>query len=323
MAPTNHAEVMPSRPRAVTPTQPRPDPARPFLHSIAHAAGISDDELAGPAYRQLFWGVHIGSFVPITRRVRAAAALLIAPSDAAISHMTAARLLGAVVPDDPTIHVTMPRGSRFNRTGIRTHRSDCAHKIITHRGLRMTSPERTFVDCARLLDLVDLVVMGDALVKAGRTTPQRLLDYCADHTGGRSLARRAARLVRDRVDSPMETRLRLLIVLAGLPEPLIDVQLNRPDGTLYRRIDLAYPAARLAIEYDGVHHEERGQRAQDLERREELESQGWTFVVVVSSQLNGDPARVLERIVQGMRRCGIETTGLKDGWRRHLHVRVA
>ena len=40
---------------------------------------------------------------------------------------------------------------------------------------------------------------------------------------GCRLARRAASLAREGVDSPQETRLRLLLVLAGLPEPRVNV----------------------------------------------------------------------------------------------------
>ena len=42
------------------------------------------------------------------------------------------------------------------------------------------------------------------------------------HGRGAKLARRAARFVRDGVDSAMETRLRMLLVLAGLPAPEVN-----------------------------------------------------------------------------------------------------
>jgi len=41
----------------------------------------------------------------------------------------------------------------------------------------------------------------------------------------------------------METRLRmLLVVLAGLPEPVVDFRVRDSAGTVIRRFDLSYPA---------------------------------------------------------------------------------
>ena len=50
----------------------------------------------------------------------------------------------------------------------------------------------------------------------------------------------------------METRLRLALVLAGLPKP--EVQVSLPG--VHARADLYYPAAGLVIEYDGATHRE-------------------------------------------------------------------
>ena len=47
-----------------------------------------------------------------------------------------------------------------------------------------------------------------------------------------ALARRAAGLVRARVDSPGETKLRLCLVLAGLPEPRCNITLGTDDGPI-------------------------------------------------------------------------------------------
>src|SRR5690606_39703155 len=70
-----------------------------------------------------------------------------------------------------------------------------------------------------------------------------------------SARRRAAALVRPRVASPPETRLRLLVVLGGLPEPATGYEVRVAGRTRY--LDLAYPDWRVAVEYDGRHHVER------------------------------------------------------------------
>jgi hypothetical protein len=56
-------------------------------------------------------------------------------------------------------------------------------------------------------------------------------------------------MARSGVDSPQETRLRLLLVLAGLPEPSVNLIIRQPDGSWRRRYDMAYEEFRLIIEY--------------------------------------------------------------------------
>jgi very-short-patch-repair endonuclease len=66
-----------------------------------------------------------------------------------------------------------------------------------------------------------------------------------------------------RAASPMDTRLRLLLVFAGLPP---EVQFTVQDRQGRMHFDLAYPEALLAVEYDGRGHEELGygDRRRDL-----------------------------------------------------------
>jgi len=54
----------------------------------------------------------------------------------------------------------------------------------------------------------------------------------------------------------METKLRLLLVLAGLPRPQAQVSLHDDSGRFVGRPDLYYPPQRLAVEYDGAAHRE-------------------------------------------------------------------
>ncbi len=52
------------------------------------------------------------------------------------------------------------------------------------------------------------------------------------------------------VDSPMVTRLRMLIVLAGLPEPKVNLVIRDEYGHPVRRYDLGYEKSRTLVEYD-------------------------------------------------------------------------
>jgi len=117
------------------------------------------------------------------------------------------------------------------------------------------------------------------------------------HGRGGKLARRAARYVREGVDSAMETRLRLLLVLAGLPVPEVNVILRHPDGSWWMRFDLCYPSLKLIIEYDGRHHaEDSEQWLHDLKRREALDRMGWRVIVVTMHDYYDAPEEVLHRV---------------------------
>ena len=131
--------------------------------------------------------------------------------------------------------------------------------------------------------LVDLVVAGDAMVKKGLATLESLTRSVDGMSGaGVRVARRAVAYVRVGVDSAMESRLRMLLVLAGFPEPEVNVILRNLSGDWSRRFDMCYLALKLIIEYDGEQHGDLDHRDSDIHRREELERLGYTLVQVTS-----------------------------------------
>ena len=72
---------------------------------------------------------------------------------------------------------------------------------------RIPAPIDNFVELAETLSLVDLVILGDAMVRRGFCTIEDLVAGVAASGPRRGvrMARRAAALVRPHVDSPMET----------------------------------------------------------------------------------------------------------------------
>src|ERR1700746_4128282 len=77
--------------------------------------------------------------------------------------------------------------------------------------------------------------------------------------------RRALALADPNAESPMESRLRALLVLGGLPRPRVQVSIHDDDDRFAGRVDLFYETAKLAIEYDGAVH--RGSLAADARRQ--------------------------------------------------------
>ncbi|HEV2928595.1 MAG TPA: hypothetical protein VGW74_07875, partial [Propionibacteriaceae bacterium] len=112
-------------------------------------------------------------------------------------------------------------------------------------------------------------------------------------------ARRVAALARVDVGSPTETRLRVLIVLAGL----------------------AYEQLRLIVEYDGRQHAHDTQQwLTDIFRREELDQMRWRLVVVTAEGIYQQPLQALVRVRDALIERGatnIRRT-FKHQWRVHF-----
>jgi len=208
-------------------------PTSPFLTREGPTLGVSRRRLATPEFRAVLAGVSIASFIRDTVVIRARAALLLAPEGAVVSLWTAARIWGGVVPDNDWTHVSFMRDVRFRVRGVKHHRFRHRLDVRKWQGLPVTSPGQTFCHLARHLGLIDLVALGDRLVKKGRCTPSDLVHYTDAWPGQcRAEAVRAAGLVRERVDSVPETAVRLLMVLAGLPEPQVDIPILDSEGNV-------------------------------------------------------------------------------------------
>lgn len=301
------------------------DGSKAFTRASARQAGVGWRALGGTRYRRMFYGVYVCADLLPSMRVSATAAIEASGDSAAVgSHHTAALLWGGIVPHSIDVHVTVPTGHTRRRTaGLQVHASDRSTSL--RRGVKVTAAADTFVDLARYLSLVDLVVLGDSLVKVGSAAPEELRDAAAAAKGrGARLARRAADLVRAGVDSPMETRTRLLMVLSGLPEPVVNHVLRHDDGEIRRRLDLAYPQARLAIEYDGRQHAESTRQWQgDVRRREELDGDGWRLLVLLAPDIYRTPEHTLGRIRAAMHQCGMPVPPANHEWREHFVQRSA
>ena len=191
--------------------------------------------------------------------------------------------------------------------------------------MRVSTPDQIFCELASAgVGLVDLVVAGDAMLKAKLATRESLEKHVKRMRGcGRRVARRALGYVRSGVDSPMESRLRMLLVLAGLPEPEVNYILRRFAGEWGRRFDMWYPELKLIIEYDGTQHGELEQRDSDIHRREELERLGYRLVSVTSRGIYHDPSRTLRSVADAIReRGGYAPNRFQPEWRQHFVARV-
>jgi hypothetical protein len=299
---------------------PRQLRGRPFTLAEARAAGLSDRVLRGRRFRRVFPTVYACADVADTPALRLDAAVLLAPH-AFATDLTAAYVLSVPVPDSGLTFLGIRRGERrlrVNGIRLREYVEPPTTRIID--GRAVTAPEPLFVQLAQRLSLLDLVITGDALVRSGRTSVEALRS-AATFARGRAgqRARFAAGLVRAGVDSPMETRLRLLVVFAGLPEPAVNRDVSSRSGGWLARPDLSYPLLKIAIEYDGEHHRvSRRQWRSDIARRENLEAEGWIVLVITATDLFRRPAPTLTRILSALHRrnCPDLPQRLRDDWRQ-------
>lgn len=219
--------------------------------------------------------------------------LAVAPPKFAFSDVTAARLHGMALPmrleGEGPIDVAVPLGSsQPRRRGVAAHRVT-ALDIRDLAGLPVLAPAPTWLQLARWLDVDELVVAGDSLVqRKGRLTDLATLRAAVDaagHTRGVRRSRAALADIRPGTDSAQESRLRLEIVRAGLPEPVIGHTVFH-EGAFVGTPDLAYRPQRIAIEYQGsTHWRDEAAVAADIARREMFIRAGWRVLEVTASRL--------------------------------------
>lgn len=199
------------------------------------------------------------------------------------SHFTAAALLGVPLPvKRQTLFVAV----RYKEQRLRLKNVSCRYwsnadtpgSVVEISGITCVSPEALFIQMSMELTLKQLIMLGDSLIcrdqKLALTTIPQIRSFIARCNRFRGLRKclRALRLMRTRTDSPQETNVRLQILQHGLPEPRVNVQVGN------NFIDLAYPAVRIGIEYDGQHHLQ--QIDSDHERVNHIQSTGWRIFVI-------------------------------------------
>ncbi|AWB87265.1 hypothetical protein [Mycetocola zhujimingii] len=235
------------------------------------------------------------------------------------SHVTAAQLWGAPTPRvvDSLLDVAVFGNDPLPRCrGIRGHRADPRLTTTTLIDeLRVASPASVWASLG-VLAVEDLVVIGDYFCREWRqgflrpnvgrpplTTRTKLaaaLD--AGRRVGVARLRTALGMIREDSWSPRESLCRILLTTAGLPEPMLNLDIDGPLGFL-ACVDMAYPHYRVAIEYQGQMHGAR--YAKDVERIEALRTAGW-IVIQVTSALLARPSELVDRVRQAL---------ISRGWR--------
>lgn len=273
---------------------------RPFRGTEALSLGLlSRDQLYGRRYLRVFPDVYVPRDLTFDLAARSLAAyLLVGERAGVLAGYSAAQLVGAdCAPRNAPAEVLVPVFVR-KHPGLMIHYGPAPDAVLTVAdGCRLTTPLRTAWDLARRLPLVEAVVAVDALARSGGFVPETLLDLRATHPGAKGSRRlgEVVRLADPRAESPPETRLRVALVRAGLPAPEVQYRVEDEYGFVLARLDLAYPEAKLAIEYDGAAHLDPRRTIRDRERDAILAGYGWQTRRLGSHDLDALP-QTIERI---------------------------
>ena len=241
---------------------------------------------------------------PLEWRARLIALTL--SSGGVASHASAAALYGLVEP--PSQHeITVARAVRSASTAV-AHSSTSLPltDIASVDGIPATSPARTVIDLAgtmpreRFEDVLDLAIVTHIV------TPARLRARATELWAPR---RRGCAVVLELLDQRdpdlskarniWEARVLRMVRAAGLPRPETNHRVHV--GGRDRYLDLAWPAEKVAVEFDGfVPHSTRRVFDDDRVRQNDLVDDDWLLFRLTKTALEADAGRAFDPIARAL-----------------------
>jgi hypothetical protein len=258
-------------------------------------------------------GIYLVSGVPPTWEQHLFAAVLACGAPAVVSHASAARHWGLMVPsgEDGGFEVSVPWPMYPRVHGVRTHRRKFLDPLdmTSLRGIPITTVALTLVDLSyRFTERGLQLTVDDALRRHLLRLPH--LRACVQRLHGyrqRGLGAIDALLERRGPgfhpgDSDSELRVGELLVAAGLPAPVKQHKVVI-DGEHYK-LDLSYPPLKIDIEYLGFEvHTTEAAFHRDRRRATELRLAGWLVLELTwetsDAQIVSQVRRAIELRVGG------------------------
>lgn len=243
------------------------------------------------------------SWSPVVRHHVALAAL---GDQAALSHATAAMLHGLGRHHHSTVHAVVPQGvNTLGPSWVQRHRSRVLDDsdVVLLDGLTVTNASRTLMDVA--VDWSTDTVLAAILEARQRrlaTSDELLwqLDRRRAAPGRRTFRLAVELAMNDGADSILERRTRELLFRHGLtptdePHPV-------PCADRVLHVDLAFPAAKVAIECDGyTAHASRRAFERDRDRWRQLREAGWSIVWATWSRVHDESEAFVDEVHAALR----------------------
>lgn len=242
----------------------------------------------------------------------AAAGCLASGPDAIVTGPTAAFLHGCTAAEPAPVHVVVPYGSRRRtRPGLVVHNGralDADRRTVA--GLPVLCVPRVLTDLLCTTAPPDALAIADQLLAKlspaaradMREEVHRRLRARPDPRGTR-IGSRLLDLATGRAESPAESWLLWRLADLGFPVPVVNHIVRGLDGEPRYRVDLGWPAVRIAVEYHG-HAAHSGQEHADDVRVRELARRGWMVIVVRADDL-ASMGRVERELAMAFRARGL------------------
>ena len=289
--------------------------AKPFTLQEARRAGLTLSSLRGRAWQSLGSELYRWSGLPEDPWQVLRAWQSVLPADAVFVGGTAAWILGLdLIAQGPVEVAVPPQSSLRSRAGLTVRRCQIPpSETVKIRALRTTTLHRTLVDLCLLWPAVEVLAAID-MALSSHATDDAALDRYIEMSEGRAGVRRLRSLAKlaAPAESPMETRLRWLLIQGGLPRPEVQTDLYDGEDRLIARADLYYPEARLVIEYDGSNHRDR--LVEDNRRQNLLLNAGYALLRFVAADIYNRADVVGAQVRAALRNSRLVPSGRNLSW---------
>lgn len=179
-----------------------------------------------------------------------------------------------------------------------------ADEITTCECIAVTTAARTAYDLGRHLPRGEALMRLDALKRATAYLDGEVLELARRHKGARGTRQllELLPLVDGGAASPQETRLRLLYLDAGFPQPKTQIAVFEGQWKVIRRLDMGWEEFKVASEYDGDQHRtDRLQYVRDQRLMPKVARLGWEVIRAIKEDRDDE---ILDRTYRALVRRG-------------------
>lgn len=195
------------------------------------------------------------------------------------------------------VEVTVVGIDARSRPNLEVHRTGTLSQadVRLWKGLPVTSPARTLLDLAGVLDLAELEAAYAMALRRKLVTPDEISAAIERAPGRKGVATLRALLEQGTeptlTRSRYERKLRALIRAAELPQPLSNAKVEGHE------VDFVWPRQKLVVEFDGFSiHGHREAFEVDRRRDQRLVAAGYRVLRITARQIDFTPHAVIARL---------------------------